>query len=61
LDYEPKRDSPTYLYGYGGFNANIVPDFEPSRIVFMEHFDGIYAVPNIRGGGSVFVLEIITI
>lgn len=41
----------TLLYGYGGFNVNILPTFRPHIIVFLQNFDGVFAVPNIRGGG----------
>ncbi|MGV3460304.1 MAG: prolyl oligopeptidase family serine peptidase [Flavobacterium sp.] len=43
--------TPTMLYGYGGFNASITPYFSVANAVWMEN-GGIYAVPNIRGGGE---------
>lgn len=41
----------TLLYGYGGFGVDILPSFSPNKIVFVQNMDGIYAIPNIRGGG----------
>jgi prolyl oligopeptidase len=46
-----KGDSPTVLYGYGGFGTIMAPFFNPSTIVWMES-GGILAVPAIRGGGE---------
>jgi prolyl oligopeptidase len=42
---------PTYLYGYGGFDINLTPAFSPAVVVWLE-MGGIYAVPNLRGGGE---------
>ncbi|NJO80388.1 MAG: S9 family peptidase [Cyanobacteria bacterium RM1_2_2] len=44
-------NNPTILYGYGGFNAALTPGFSPSNVVWME-LGGVYAVPNLRGGGE---------
>ncbi len=43
--------NPTILYGYGGFNVSLTPSFRITNAVWMEQ-GGIYAVPNLRGGGE---------
>lgn len=43
--------NPTWLYAYGGFNVSLEPNFNTSRIVWLEN-GGIYAQPNLRGGGE---------
>ncbi|MBT1702699.1 prolyl oligopeptidase family serine peptidase [Chryseosolibacter indicus] len=43
--------NPTWLYAYGGFNVSLTPSFTPSRIAWLEN-GGIYAQPNLRGGGE---------
>ena len=43
--------NPTILYGYGGFNISLTPNFSITNAVWMEQ-GGIYAVANLRGGGE---------
>jgi len=43
--------APAYLYGYGGFNASQLPNFNPAMYVLLEN-GGVYAVANLRGGGE---------
>lgn len=43
--------NPTILYSYGGFNISMTPGFNIANAVWMEQ-GGVYAVPNIRGGGE---------
>jgi prolyl oligopeptidase len=40
-----------YLTGYGGFNLNRTPTFSRPILLWLEK-GGIYAVPNLRGGGE---------
>jgi prolyl oligopeptidase len=44
-------DNPTELYGYGGFNVNLTPAFNPALVAWLER-GGVYAQPTLRGGGE---------
>ena len=44
-------NNPTLLYAYGGFNISKTPSFSIENLVWMEQ-GGIYAMPNLRGGGE---------
>lgn len=48
---EMNGKNPTILYGYGGFNVSLTPGFSTAMSVWLEQ-GGIYAVPNLRGGGE---------
>jgi prolyl oligopeptidase len=43
--------NPALLTGYGGFNASQMPGFS-SRAAFWIENGGVYALPNLRGGGE---------
>ena len=49
--YEPDGDTPTLLYGYGGFNSNNLPRFNTGAAAWMEQ-GGVYALATLRGGGE---------
>lgn len=50
-DLEIDGNTPTMLYGYGGFDISLTPGFSITRLAWME-MGGIYAVANLRGGGE---------
>ncbi len=43
--------APGWLYGYGGFNVVMRPQFAVPPLVWIER-GGVYAVANLRGGGE---------
>lgn len=50
-DIELNGKNPTLLYGYGGFNISITPDYDTTHLVWLE-MGGVLAIPNLRGGGE---------
>lgn len=50
---DTRRDgtNPTLLYGYGGFNISITPDYQPFVLGWVQR-GGIYVSANLRGGGE---------
>jgi len=43
--------TPTILYGYGGFDISLTPNFKMTTAAWLEN-NGVYAVANLRGGGE---------
>ncbi len=48
---ELNGNNPTLLYGYGGFNISLTPEFSVPRLQWME-MGGVFAMANLRGGGE---------
>lgn len=44
-------NNPTLMFGYGGFNISMNPQFKIERMIFLEN-GGVFALPNLRGGGE---------
>lgn len=51
-DIELNGQNPVLLYGYGGFYINLTPSFSVSRVIWMNHFNGVYVLANLRGGNE---------
>jgi prolyl oligopeptidase len=44
-------NNPTLLTGYGGFNVSVTPYFSSTAVLWVEN-GGVFAMPNLRGGGE---------
>ncbi len=44
-------DTPTLLYGYGGFKVSLTPGFSVTRLAWMD-MGHVFAMANLRGGGE---------
>ena len=47
-----KGTRPTLLYGYGGFEISMTPQYSPGVGAMWLEQGGVYVVANIRGGGE---------
>jgi prolyl oligopeptidase PreP (S9A serine peptidase family) len=50
-DLQRDGANPTILYGYGGFSVSLTPAFAPGITAWLDR-GGLYAIPNLRGGGE---------
>ncbi|MDJ0911786.1 MAG: prolyl oligopeptidase family serine peptidase, partial [Woeseiaceae bacterium] len=50
--FEANGDTPTLIYGYGGFEVSIVPSYNATVGHSWLERGGVYVVANIRGGGE---------
>ena len=50
--FEPTGDTPTLLYGYGGFEVSMRPQYSGSSGSAWVARGGVYVLANIRGGGE---------
>ncbi|WAR60631.1 hypothetical protein PtB15_9B570 [Puccinia triticina] len=51
-DFKQDGTAPAFQYGYGGFGLSLSPFFAAPYLCFIAHYGGVFAVPNIRGGGE---------
>ena len=50
-DLKIDGDTPLLIYGYGGFNISILPNFSKTHTAWKNQ-NGVYAVANLRGGAE---------
>ncbi|MDP9403861.1 MAG: prolyl oligopeptidase family serine peptidase [Actinomycetota bacterium] len=50
-DAEPTGETPTVLYGYGGFGISLTPSYSAGILAWVEQ-GGAYAIANLRGGSE---------
>ncbi|CAF3226968.1 unnamed protein product [Rotaria sp. Silwood2] len=51
-DLQKNGQNPTHLYVYGGFSIGIKPFFSVAALLWIHHFNGVFAVVNARGGAE---------
>lgn len=50
-ELQPTGDQPVLLYGYGGFDIPVTPEFSVLHAAWLAS-GGVLAIPNLRGGGE---------
>ena len=50
-DLKLNENTPLLIYGYGGFNISILPNFSKSQTAWKNQ-GGVFAVANLRGGSE---------
>ena len=50
-DQDISQGAPTMLYGYGGFNISVLPQYKPAWMAWIKA-GGVFASANLRGGGE---------
>jgi prolyl oligopeptidase len=48
---ELNGENPVYITGYGGFDVSETANFTATAVIWAEN-GGVYALPNLRGGGE---------
>ena len=49
--FEARPETPCLLWGYGGFNISLTPQYSPLYLQWVQ-MGGLVAVANLRGGGE---------
>ncbi|CAF1361850.1 unnamed protein product [Rotaria magnacalcarata] len=51
-DLKKDGQNPTHIYVYGGFSTAMKPFFSIASLLWIHHFNGVFAVANVRGGAE---------